>query len=248
VPRVRHINQFREKWGASRPKMHPSSRGFADAVASSRRGGSKKYSATLRSEGERDKGLDNTHAGDRLRLHRALTASDLERYRSIALWLSGSGIDIPDAPQAQVAARPGGTDMFDDVLDSLDALEKSVEDELALISGRSANESAAAGGMDSSAAQVLRSTYEHLRGSLSPSQLWHADGVDRATDLRLRRRRRARHRRCRRQKLLEPAGKCVRSDGRVRVPSALPVQRGEHRELLLPPRDRCRARQVWVGD
>lgn len=174
--RVRHINQFREKWGASRPKMHPSSRGFADAAASSSSRG-KKYSATLRSEGERGKGMADAHAGDRPRLHRALTASDLERYRSIALWLSGSGIDIPDAPQAQAVARAGGTDMFDDVLDSLDALEKSVEGELALISGRSANESAAATRVDPAAAQVLRSPYGSLRGWLSPSQLQRVDVV-----------------------------------------------------------------------
>lgn len=247
--RVRQINQFREKWNTSKTKMHPPGAGFGDAAASSawvRRGGPKKYSATLRSEGERDKGPADAHSSDRPRLHRALTASDLERYRSIALWLSGNGIDIVDAPQAQATAavRAGGVDVFDDVLDSLDALEKSVESELALMSGGANNQSTTTGEVDPAALQVCKNSYCSWYTQRNTSHHFCPPRyVDRyavrvrcghgPTDLRLRRGCRAGHRRYSSQELLESPGKRVRSDGRVRVPSALPIQRREYRALLL---------------
>lgn len=123
---MRQIHQIREKWSTSRTKLLP-----PDAGA--RRGAAKKFAAVQRSEAESDaeRGGAGAFKGERRRLQRALTASDLERYRSIALWLSGNGIDVAEAPGVAAPAAAVGAEVFDDVLHSLDALEKSVEGELA---------------------------------------------------------------------------------------------------------------------
>lgn len=138
--RVRQINQIREKWNTSMSRLHPPDRPVGDGSNTSgwtKRGLIRKYSTTSPNDGERGAdGRESARRSEPRHLHHSLTATDLERYRSITSWLSGNGIDIADASRVagKNANAPVGIEAFDEVFDSLSTLERSVEKDLSLAS------------------------------------------------------------------------------------------------------------------
>lgn len=156
--RVRHINHLREKW-SGKPKLMTPVRSFEGSAASSSSPSSssstmmalrkmKKLHTSSKMANDSESETDREPVDFDKRRRRALSMMDMERYHTLSSWLEQNGIDIPHqhAHRRHQKFQAGATvfdqsmkmpqspmakvDLFDDVYDSLEMLEKTVESEI----------------------------------------------------------------------------------------------------------------------
>ncbi|TYZ62812.1 hypothetical protein PybrP1_010945 [[Pythium] brassicae (nom. inval.)] len=184
--------RLREKWGA-KPKAAAmaavTAAAAADADSALRKAKGKLHAASSapsaslgssESESERE--------GDRRR-RRALSAVDLERYRTLSAWLEQNGIEVPKqppppppptaplalrrhvstAPTAALVSAAGAVaraDAFDDVYDSLETLERAVEREIAQLRPPSPSKVRVAAGASSASVAQCSATRSDTAAAL----------------------------------------------------------------------------------
>uniref|UniRef100_K3XC59 UDENN domain-containing protein n=1 Tax=Globisporangium ultimum (strain ATCC 200006 / CBS 805.95 / DAOM BR144) TaxID=431595 RepID=K3XC59_GLOUD len=144
--RVRHINHLREKWSGKPKSMMAPVRSFDANSASASSPTMMALRKTKKLHMSRKAANDSGDEADRepvdKRRRRTLSAMDMERFHTLSSWLEQNGIAIPQQSSHRwqhkqshgffenVQSPIAKADVFDDVYDALEILEKTVEGEI----------------------------------------------------------------------------------------------------------------------